>query len=110
MVKRAAELDRLPLALERDAAPPLPRQLADQVRAAIACGRLPVGSRLPSTRALALLLGVSRNTVATAYDDLLADDLIAGRVGSGSYVRRGIRCMRFADMDGNALLVRCADP
>ena len=35
---------------------------------------------------LARLLGVSRNTVLNTYDSLLADGLIVGRKGSGTYV------------------------
>jgi DNA-binding GntR family transcriptional regulator len=41
---------------------------------------------LPSTRALARLLGVSRNTVLAAYDDLTADGMIEGRRGAGMIV------------------------
>jgi GntR family transcriptional regulator/MocR family aminotransferase len=106
MVKTAAVVDIPALELERHSARPLPLQIADQLRAAIACGRLPIGTRLPATRGLAVRLGVSRNTVATAYDELLAADLIAGRVGDGSYVVRGIRCATFSDAEGNRLLLR----
>ena len=44
------------------------------------------GLRLPSSRTLARLLGVSRNTVLTAYDELAADGLIAGRRGAAMIV------------------------
>ena len=50
-------------------------------------GELPPGARLPSTRALAAKLGVSRNTVITAYEMLAADDLIRTEKGSGTRVR-----------------------
>jgi GntR family transcriptional regulator/MocR family aminotransferase len=45
-------------------------------------------ARLPSTRLLARMLGVSRNTIVTAYEELAADGLIEGRVGSGMVVAR----------------------
>jgi GntR family transcriptional regulator/MocR family aminotransferase len=106
MVKRAADVDGLPFDLQRGARATLPRQIADEFRAAIRCGRLPVGTRLPATRRLASSLGVSRNTTAAAYDDLLADGLIAGRVGAGTYVASGVHCIRLLDCDGNPLLVR----
>jgi GntR family transcriptional regulator/MocR family aminotransferase len=41
---------------------------------------------MPSTRALARHLGISRNTVAFAYDSLVADGYLAPRVGDGTYV------------------------
>lgn len=43
--------------------------------------------RLPSSRLLARLLGVSRNTVLTAYDELVADGFIQGRRGAAMEVR-----------------------
>src|SRR5918994_1171709 len=110
MVKRAAAVDGPHLHLSRASTATLPRQIADQFRAAIECGRLPVGARLPATRRLACTLGVSRNTVATAYDDLLADGMIEGRIGAGSYVVRGVRCIRFRDPDGNHLILRAHPP
>jgi len=57
-----------------------------RLRAAILDGRLAPGLRLPSTRALALLAGVSRSTATQAYDLLLAEDYVEGRRGSGTYV------------------------
>jgi GntR family transcriptional regulator / MocR family aminotransferase len=105
-MKTAAIVDVPSLDLRRSSARSLPMQIADQLRTAIVCGRLPVGARLPATRRLAAALEVSRNTVASAYDELLADDLIAGRVGDGSYVVRGVRCVRFRDAEGNPLLLR----
>lgn len=64
----------------------LQEQLVDQIRARIADGRLPPGRRLPSTRALATELGVSRNTVAFAYDHLLAEGYLSARRGTGTFV------------------------
>jgi GntR family transcriptional regulator / MocR family aminotransferase len=43
------------------------------VRAEIPSGRLPVRARLPSARAMAAGLGVSRTTVVAAFDQLLAE-------------------------------------
>jgi GntR family transcriptional regulator/MocR family aminotransferase len=56
------------------------------LRAAIVDGRLPVGHRLPPTRALAADLGVARGSVATAYERLVAEGYLASRVGSGTFV------------------------
>lgn len=64
----------------------LQQRVYDALRRAILDGRLAPGSRLPSTRALARDLGVSRNTALIAYDQLLAEGYVVGRVGSGTYV------------------------
>ena len=58
------------------------RQLAD----AIVEGRLRRGERLPATREMARRLGVSRNTVTTAYERLAAEGYVTGRVGAGTFV------------------------
>ncbi len=65
---------------------PLQQQVYDGLRRSILEGRLAPGSRLPSTRTLARELGVSRNTVLLAYDQLLAEGYVVGRVGSGTFV------------------------
>ncbi|MET8149415.1 PLP-dependent aminotransferase family protein [Actinoplanes sp. NPDC049668] len=56
------------------------------LRAAIVDGRLPAGHRLPATRALAADLGLGRNSVATAYERLVAEGYLVARVGAGTYV------------------------
>lgn len=48
-------------------------------------GRIPIGCRLPSERAVAEVLGVSRNTVTRAYADLVAAGFAAAKQGSGTY-------------------------
>lgn len=78
--------DDLPLTLDRQDARPLAVQLADGLRSATGCGALRVGDRLPSTRALAATLGVSRTVTAAAYDALAAEGWIGGRQGAGTYV------------------------
>lgn len=61
-------------------------QLTRALRTAILSGRVNAGDRLPATRDLAETLGLSRNTVLSAYEQLSAEGFINGRVGSGSYV------------------------
>ncbi|GGK86649.1 GntR family transcriptional regulator [Planomonospora parontospora subsp. parontospora] len=60
-----------------------------QIRDAVLDGRLRAGERLPSTRELAGRLGVSRNTVALAYERLSAEGFLAGRAGAGTFVCDG---------------------
>jgi GntR family transcriptional regulator/MocR family aminotransferase len=72
--------------LQLDGRGPLHAQLTRALKSALAAGRMGQGSRLPPTRALARDLGVSRNTVLTAYEQLRAEGFMDARVGSGSYV------------------------
>jgi DNA-binding transcriptional regulator YhcF (GntR family) len=75
------------LRIKPESAGPLYRQVYNQLRQAILEQKLPAGARLPSTRALACSLGVSRNTVLNAYEALAADALLAASKGSGTHVR-----------------------
>ncbi|TAH41376.1 MAG: PLP-dependent aminotransferase family protein [Betaproteobacteria bacterium] len=62
------------------------RQLAEALRKAISRGELAAGERLPSTRALAVSLGLSRGTVNEAYEQLMAEGCLEARAGSGTQV------------------------
>ena len=64
-------------------------QIYRQVRSAVLDGRLRAGDRLPPSRALARELGVSRNTVGSAYERLAGDGLLDSRQGSGTFVSPG---------------------
>lgn len=72
--------------LDRDARTPLYRQIYNAIREAILQRRLPPGVRLPSTRDMADLFDVSRNTVVNAFEQLMAEGYVETRVGSGTYV------------------------
>ena len=65
---------------------PLGQQIYQAFRRAILAGEMPPAGRLPSTRTLGLELGVSRNVVLLAYEQLLAEGYAEGRTGSGTYV------------------------
>ncbi|MDT4836258.1 HTH-type transcriptional regulatory protein GabR [compost metagenome] len=69
-----------------DPAQGLARQLYQALRERILDGRLGSRTRLPATRDLAALLGISRNTVTRAFDQLYAEGYVEGRVGDGTYV------------------------
>jgi GntR family transcriptional regulator / MocR family aminotransferase len=76
--------------LQLDGNGPLYSQLTRALKQAILRGQLKAGSRLPATRALAAELGLSRNTVLTAYDWLGAEQLVVATAGSGTFVRRAM--------------------
>lgn len=63
------------------------RHIADALDTAIAAGNLPPGTRLPTHRALARLLGVSVGTITRAYALATERQLISGEVGRGTFVR-----------------------
>ena len=65
---------------------PLYQQLYTHLRTAILSGELKGGLKLPSTRALADELNLSRNTVLNAYQQLLAEGYLEGHAGSGTFV------------------------
>jgi GntR family transcriptional regulator/MocR family aminotransferase len=72
--------------IDRAAAKPLYRQLCDAYREAIVERRLRGGQRLPSTRALAVELRISRIPVLNAFEQLIAEGYFESRRGSGTFV------------------------
>lgn len=64
----------------------LTSQLIKQIREAILSGRIELKSKMPPTRSLAAELGVSRNTVIQAYEQLLAEGYLESAAGSGTFV------------------------
>lgn len=115
------------IVLDRISSVPLHTQICQQISEAIGSGAASHDARLPSTRTFARLLGVSRNTVLAAYDELAARDLIRGCTGSGMLVNatRTIpqptlfslrhvlrdahypaRLLALTDPDGNPLYIR----
>src|SRR5919197_1431605 len=69
-----------------DSNAPLYQALYFHLRAAILSGELKSGMKLQSTRALAEELNISRNTVLTAYRQLLAEGYLESSEGSGTFV------------------------
>ena len=121
---RSRHLFLPPVTLDRTAASPLHRQIRRQLESAIRDG-VAEGLRLPSSRTLARLLGVSRNTVLTAYDELKSRGLITSRRGAGMRagpgtgmqgfdIRRVLREAQYPartfvvhDPDNNPIVIAC---
>lgn len=78
--------DALAISIDRSAKEGLVQQVADSVKTQIENGTLLPGSKLPSVRETARLLGISTFTVAAAYDLLVARFVISTRPGSGYFV------------------------
>lgn len=69
--------------IDRKSSTPVFEQICQTIRAQAAAGDLPAGSRLPPTRVLATDLGVSRSTIVTAYEQLVAEGYLESLRGSG---------------------------
>src|SRR3954464_7174590 len=74
------------VAIDRKTPKPLHRQIYDAYRTAILEGELAPGERVPSSRELAVELGISRIPVLNAYAQLLSEGLLEGRRSIGTFV------------------------
>jgi DNA-binding transcriptional regulator YhcF (GntR family) len=131
ILKRPIQCQLPPLKLVRHAPQTLAVQVSEALRIAILNQTVPPGSFLPSTRRLALALGISRNTVLQAYELLWLDGLVTARSGSGTRANANfgpkdrnrapklpgvaeilkasmypLRVQEFLDQDGNVLSLR----
>src|SRR5580698_6707369 len=79
-----------PIALDARAETPKYRQLYEWFRRAILDGQLKPSQRVPSTRALASELKISRIPVSSAYEQLHAEGYFETFVGAGTCVARSI--------------------
>ena len=86
MNKASLDTSLAALTLNRDADRPLHAQIVEQLRRLILSGAAASGVRLPSSRALAAELSVSRITVTQAYDQLTGEGYLEGRPGAGMFV------------------------
>lgn len=81
------ELTMLQFHIQADSDIPASKQLFDQIRFAIASRQYSPGHRLPSTRQLAMITGLHRNTISKVYQQLEDDGLVESVAGSGIYVK-----------------------
>jgi len=86
MTKLSSALPNATVILDPKSDVALHAQLYEQLRGAILAGDLESGTRLPSTRELARELGVARNTVLNAFEQLGLEGYLDGHVGNGTYV------------------------
>lgn len=99
----------LPATLSEQPGRTLRQQLREAMKEAIRAGRLPAGATVPSSRALAEDLGVSRGVVVDAYAQLIAEGFLTSRAGSGTAVNEvASRVARPAP--ATAVPVRAAGP
>ncbi len=82
------------ITVERDKKTALSRQLFEQISHLILNGTMKAGERLPSSRAMADMLSLSRNVVMEALDQLTAEGFLEAHKGSGTFVAEGIRIQK----------------
>jgi GntR family transcriptional regulator / MocR family aminotransferase len=85
-MRKVASGFSLMIAVDRKATKPLHKQIYDAFRAMIVGRSLDSGQQIPSTRALAAELRISRIPVLTAYAQLLAEGYFEARVGAGTFI------------------------
>ena len=90
MDSSVANLDLGAVLVEASRNEPLHAQIHRGVRDAILSGQLSPGLRLPSTRCLADAWSVSRSTVVLAFEQLIAEGYLQGRIGAGTFVNASI--------------------
>ena len=73
--------------IQSDSEVPASKQLFAQIQFAIASGQYPPAHRLPSTRQLAMITGLHRNTISKVYQQLEESGLVESIAGSGIYVK-----------------------
>ncbi|MCE9600327.1 MAG: PLP-dependent aminotransferase family protein [Spirochaetia bacterium] len=66
------------------------REIYDRLRSAILTGQMKSGEQLPSTRTLAAQIGVSRNSVLAAVDQLTSEGFLESRHGAGTFVSQSL--------------------
>jgi len=94
MPRRSGNTELVPLHVDRKRGEPLHRQVYRDLVQLILSGRLRSAARVPSSRMLAEELGVARNTVLLALEQLHSEGYVETRHGSGTYVVHDLPEMR----------------
>lgn len=77
--------------LDNKSGVPFYKQIIHQVEMSIASGTLPIGTKLPTVRSLAVELKINPNTVARAYGEMEIRGLVDTQQGSGTYVKGDVK-------------------
>ena len=86
MSKTTPELTIANITVNKKSTEPLYKQLYEGIRLSILNGTIRAGERLPATRQLASELKISRNIVSMAFEQLMLEGYLTGKVGSGTFV------------------------
>ena len=100
----------LPISLNPRDNASLPSQLTEQIRRLVAEGVLAPGDALPSSRALATRLGVSRGSVVTAYDQLGGEGYLIASHGSGTIINPDLQLLKPVEVEKKEASTSMAPP
>ena len=90
MPKQIEELPLVSFHLNFSSSVPLYKQLYNLLREAILTGRFKGGQKLPGTRTFSIELNISRNTVVQAFEQLMIEGYLTGKIGAGTYISKDI--------------------
>ena len=93
--------------IDRNLKVPLYKQLENFLRSSILDGMLKPKQKLPSSRELAEDLGISRITVKSVYEQLLAEGYLKSKTGSGTYVSEDLELFNYKKL--KAVMIKPAD-
>lgn len=79
-------MEALPVVKDKTIDGPIYRNIYESIRSSILNGTIAGGAKLPATRVLSDEYGVSRMTVVNAYEQLIAEGYLVGKIGSGTFV------------------------
>ncbi len=85
------KIQHINFTLDNKSGIPFYKQVIHQVEMGIADGRLAIGTKLPTVRALAVDLKINPNTVARAYSEMEIRGLVETQQGSGTYIKGEIK-------------------
>ncbi|HBE77932.1 MAG TPA: PLP-dependent aminotransferase family protein [Firmicutes bacterium] len=80
----------LHLDIQKEPGSPIMKQIYQQIRYKILNGEIKAGEKLSSSREMSQNLNVSRNTIMSAYEMLIAEGYLATIPGSGFFVAQGV--------------------
>jgi GntR family transcriptional regulator/MocR family aminotransferase len=109
MARRVTAFDVVGIELNRSSSTALHRQLYASLRSVVLQRRLAAGTRLPSSRFLARELRVSRLTILSAIDQLVAEGYLEARRGSGTFVA-DVLLLRGADFPRSVRMPASVEP
>lgn len=98
------------IVLDADADKSLQAQIREKIVQGILSGSIPAGHKMPSSRRMAEQLGVARNTVVLAYQQLVDDSFLVTRERSGFYVNEAILQQGVISHTGAATVASSGEP
>lgn len=97
------------IVLDPQADKSLQTQIREKIIQGILSGSIPAGHKMPSSRRMSEQLGVARNTVVVAYQQLVDDSFLVSRERSGFYVNEAVLQQGVVSHTGSAAVANSGD-